>query len=145
AAAAFGPSGANQAPQLAGAGPLDRIHAHWLRLRIRICALSGRARCLSRDLLQSPAAAIRSAGQAASGKRISPSFDHHPAKRDFRKADCRKERLLRTVRVARGGGEVYERRARLFQDAALCRRPATRPEISRLCLLRDEDVLGALL
>src|SRR5208282_1263869 len=98
------------------------------------------ARCLSQDLLESPAAALRSPGQAASGKRISPSFDHDAAGTDFGK-----ERLLRAVRLAGSGGKVHERRARLLQNAALCGRSPSRPEISRLRLFRNEDVFGALL
>src|SRR5208282_767250 len=140
AAFAFRPGRAHQTPQPSGSRSLDRIHADWLRFRIGIRALSSPAFRLSQDLLESLAAALRTARQAAPGKRISPRFDHDTAGTNFRQ-----ESLLRAVCFAGGGGKVYERRARLFQNAALRGRPPSRSEISRLRLFRNEDVFGALL
>src|SRR4029077_4568512 len=80
---AFRSGRAYEAPQFAPSRPLDRVQADRLGLRIRVPPLSNPARRFSRDLLESPAAAFRSPGQAPSGKRISPSFGHYTPRAGF--------------------------------------------------------------
>src|ERR1022692_3900251 len=120
--------------------PLDRILGDRLRLRIRLPALQSPARNISQELRQPDALPLRAAGQAPPRKPISPRLDH-----DTPGKPQRPRPLLWPIPVAHGGRKVHERLPRLLQNAPLRGRSASRSQIPRLHLFRDEDVPGPLL